>query len=156
MNQYQNMLRHILVTGTGHDDRTGTGTKRVFGYHMRFDLSDGFPLLTTKKLAFRWIAEELFWMLSGSTFEPDLRAKGGEQGESSAPCEKDGVSMRDEEWDHIPAQALLWHVLGVPWGVAAELLHMIIPPMVEALWKVNALCTRQSIKARNDAHGRSG
>lgn len=74
--QYLDLLRHIQDNGTFHEDRTGTGTTRVFGYQMRFDLAEGFPLLTTKKLPFRWIAEELFWMLSGSTNEKDLAAKG--------------------------------------------------------------------------------
>lgn len=74
--QYLQLLRDIKSRGVRKDDRTGTGTISLFGYQMRFDLSDGFPLLTTKKLPFRWIAEELFWILSGSTNEHDLREKG--------------------------------------------------------------------------------
>lgn len=74
--QYLDLLRDIRDNGQGHDDRTGTGTLSVFGRQIRFDLNEGFPLLTTKKLAFRWIAEELIWMLSGSTNEKDLAAKG--------------------------------------------------------------------------------
>lgn len=74
--QYLELLRRIWNEGTPHDDRTGTGTIRIFGHQMRFNLEEGFPLLTTKKLAFRWIAEELFWMLSGSTNEKDLAARG--------------------------------------------------------------------------------
>jgi thymidylate synthase len=76
MIQYLDLLRAIQTKGVQKGDRTGTGTISLFGYQTRFDLSEGFPLLTTKKLAFRWIAEELFWMLSGSTNEGDLRAKG--------------------------------------------------------------------------------
>jgi thymidylate synthase len=74
--QYLDLLKTIRDQGVPKGDRTGTGTTSRFGHQMRFDLSEGFPLLTTKKLSFRWIAEELFWMLSGSTDEGELRAKG--------------------------------------------------------------------------------
>lgn len=67
MRQYQDLLRHIMDTGTVKEDRTGTGTKSVFGYQMRFDLSEGFPLLTTKKLHLRSIIIELLWFLNGDT-----------------------------------------------------------------------------------------
>lgn len=65
--QYLDLLDHILWNGTNRGDRTGTGTRSVFGYQMRFDLTKGFPLLTTKKLWTRAILEELVWFLSGST-----------------------------------------------------------------------------------------
>jgi len=71
--QYLDLLRDIKEHGDGHDDRTGVGTKSLFGYQMKFDLAEGFPLLTTKKLSFRWIAEELFWFLSGATNVEQLR-----------------------------------------------------------------------------------
>ncbi len=76
MRQYHDLLRHILTTGSRHDDRTGTGTISSFGYQTRFNLRDGFPIVTTKRVPFRWIAEELFWFLSGSTDEKDLTARG--------------------------------------------------------------------------------
>lgn len=76
MQSYLRLLNHVLENGESHDDRTGTGTLSVFGYQWRHDLRTGFPLLTTKKLPLRWIAEELRWFLSGSTYEPDLRAQG--------------------------------------------------------------------------------
>lgn len=76
MKQYHDLLRSILQHGKEHHDRTGVGTISCFGYQTRFDLRDGFPIVTTKKVPFRWIAEELFWFLSGDTNEANLRAKG--------------------------------------------------------------------------------
>ena len=76
MRQYHDLLKHILSAGTRHEDRTGVGTISAFGYQTRFDLREGFPIVTTKRVPFRWVAEELFWFLSGSTNEADLRARG--------------------------------------------------------------------------------
>jgi len=67
MQQYLNLVRHILDQGTKKTDRTGTGTLSVFGYQMRFDLGAGFPLLTTKKMHLRSIIYELLWFLAGDT-----------------------------------------------------------------------------------------
>lgn len=67
MKQYLNYLQHILTQGTDKTDRTGTGTRGVFGYQMRFDLQQGFPLLTTKKVHFKSIVHELLWFISGNT-----------------------------------------------------------------------------------------
>jgi thymidylate synthase len=76
MKQYHDLLRSILEHGTEHPDRTGVGTISHFGYQTRFDLRKGFPIVTTKRIPFRWVAEELFWFLSGDTNEANLRAKG--------------------------------------------------------------------------------
>ena len=67
MKQYLDFLRHILNSGDNKDDRTNTGTISTFGYQMRFDLSAGFPLLTTKRVHLRSIIEELLWFIKGDT-----------------------------------------------------------------------------------------
>jgi thymidylate synthase len=74
--QYEDFMRHVYAHGTAKTDRTGTGTRSVFGYQMRFDLAEGFPLVTTKKVHLKSIIYELLWFLKGSSDNNWLRERG--------------------------------------------------------------------------------
>ncbi|MGQ2970775.1 MAG: thymidylate synthase [Allorhizobium sp.] len=76
MHQYHDLLRHVLENGSDRGDRTGTGTRSVFGHQMRFDLADGFPVITTKRLHLKSIIHELLWFLKGDTNIAYLKENG--------------------------------------------------------------------------------
>jgi thymidylate synthase len=111
MKQYQDLLKSILEHGSRHEDRTGVGTISHFGYQTRFDLREGFPLVTTKRVPFRWVAEELFWFLSGSTDERELRARGVDIWKEWADIEHTSRFGR-AEGDLGPVYGYLWRSFG--------------------------------------------
>ncbi|OVE81906.1 thymidylate synthase [bacterium M21] len=111
MKQYLDLMRHVLDAGEHKSDRTGTGTRSVFGYQMRFNLRDGFPMVTTKRLPFRWIAEELLWFLSGDTNEKNLAERGVDIWKEWADLEHTSHFGR-EEGDLGPVYGYLWRSFG--------------------------------------------
>jgi len=111
MKQYHDLLKSILANGTEHTDRTGVGTISHFGYQTRFDLRAGFPLVTTKRVPFRWVAEELLWFLSGDTNEANLRARGVDIWAEWADAEHTSRFGR-EEGDLGPVYGYLWRSFG--------------------------------------------
>ena len=111
MKQYHDLLRSILENGVEHQDRTGVGTISHFGYQTRFDLREGFPIVTTKKIPFRWVAEELFWFLSGDTNEANLRARGVDIWAEWAD-EEHTRRFNRSEGDLGPVYGYLWRSFG--------------------------------------------
>jgi len=136
LRQYLDLLTHVMENGTDRGDRTGTGTRSVFGYQMRFDLSQGFPVLTTKKLHLRSIIYELLWFLKGET--------------NIAYLKENGVSIwdewADEKGDLGPVYGYQWRSWPAPDGRHIDQ----IAGLVEALRK-NPNSRRHIVSAWNPA-----
>lgn len=122
MKQYLDLMRHVRDNGTAKGDRTGTGTLSVFGHQMRFDLSDGFPLVTTKKLHLRSIIHELLWFLSGDSNIRYLK--------------ENGVSIwddwADENGDLGPVYGVQWRRWPTPNGETVDQISQIMKQLRES------------------------
>lgn len=138
MRQYHDLLRRILDEGTRKEDRTGTGTISLFGHQMRFDLSEGFPAVTTKKLHLRSIIHELLWFLQGDT--------------NIAYLKENGVSIwdewADEEGNLGPVYGAQWRSWGTPEGESIDQISRVIETirtnpdsrrMIVSAWNVGEL-----------------
>ncbi|WP_341857909.1 thymidylate synthase [Sinorhizobium medicae] len=136
MRQYLDLLEHVIETGTDRGDRTGTGTRSVFGYQMRFDLSQGFPVLTTKKLHLRSIIHELLWFLKGDTNIAYLKEHGVRIWDEWA----------DENGDLGPVYGYQWRSWPTPDGGHIDQ----IATLVEGL-KTNPNSRRHIVSAWNPA-----
>ena len=136
MKQYLELLSHVLEQGVDRGDRTGTGTRSVFGHQMRFDLSKGFPLLTTKKLHIRSIIHELLWFIQGDT--------------NIAYLNEHGVSIwdewADENGDLGPVYGRQWRSWQKPDGQAIDQLAELLDGL-----KHNPASRRHIITAWNPA-----
>nr|AIA15496.1 thymidylate synthase [uncultured bacterium] len=136
MKQYLDLLAHVMEKGTNRGDRTGTGTRSVFGYQMRFDLSEGFPVLTTKKLHLRSIIHELLWFLKGET--------------NIAYLKENGVSIWDEWADEDgnlgPVYGAQWRSWPAPDGSHIDQIALLIEGL-----KTNPNSRRHIVSAWNPA-----
>lgn len=125
MLQYLSVLKNILENGTDRDDRTGVGTRAVFGMQMRYNLTDGFPALTTKKLAFNTVKAELLWFLSGSSDVRELQKLGCHiwDANAEAPYWKDKARFPG---DLGRVYGVQWRSWQAPGGKTVDQIHEVI------------------------------
>lgn len=136
MRQYLDLLSHVMETGTDRMDRTGTGTRGVFGHQMRFDLADGFPMVTTKKLHRKSIVHELLWFIAGDTNIKYLQENGVKIWDAWA----------DEDGDLGPVYGKQWRRWEGPDGTVIDQLKQVIENI-----KANPNSRRHIISAWNPA-----
>jgi thymidylate synthase len=136
MQSYHDLLRLILDTGTDRGDRTGTGTRSIFGHQMRFDLAEGFPLVTTKKLHVKSIIHELLWFLAGDTNIGYLKANGVRIWDEWA----------DENGDLGPVYGYQWRSWPAPDGRTIDQIALLIEGL-----KTNPSSRRHIVSAWNPA-----
>ncbi|WP_340159918.1 thymidylate synthase [uncultured Hoeflea sp.] len=136
MQQYHDLLRLVLDQGSDRDDRTGTGTRSIFGHQMRFDLSAGFPALTTKKLHLRSIIHELLWFLKGDTNIAYLKANGVSIWDEWA----------DENGDLGPVYGAQWRSWPAPDGTSIDQIAGVVQQI-----KTNPSSRRHIVTAWNPA-----
>ena len=136
MKQYLDLMRHVRENGTRKTDRTGTGTLSVFGYQMRFDLAEGFPLVTTKKLHTRSIIHELLWLLKGDTMVAYLKDNGVSIWDAWA----------DENGELGPVYGRQWRAWPAPDGRAIDQITEVIETI-----KTNPDSRRMIVSAWNPA-----
>ena len=122
MQQYLSLMRHVRDTGHRKQDRTGTGTLSVFGHQLRFDLREGFPLVTTKKLHLRSIIHELLWFLSGDSNVAYLRENGVRIWDQWA----------DEHGELGPVYGVQWRSWGTPDGAAIDQISQVVQQLRES------------------------
>jgi len=122
MQQYLSLMRHVRDTGHRKQDRTGTGTLSVFGHQLRFDLREGFPLVTTKKLHLRSIVHELLWFLSGDSNVAYLRENGVRIWDQWA----------DEHGELGPVYGVQWRSWGTPDGAAIDQISQVVQQLRES------------------------
>jgi len=136
MRQYLDLLQHVMDNGTDRGDRTGTGTRGVFGYQMRFDLADGFPMVTTKKLHRKSIIHELLWFIAGDTNIGYLQENGVKIWDAWA----------DEDGDLGPVYGKQWRRWEGPDGKVIDQLKQVIENI-----KTNPNSRRHIVSAWNPA-----
>ena len=151
MQAYLDLLHHVIQNGTQKGDRTGTGTISVFGYQMRFDLSEGFPLMTTKKLHLKSIIHELLWFLKGETNIKYLRENGVKIWDDWADSNGDLGPVYGSQWRN-------WNGEGI--DQIAELIDTIQTNpnsrrMLVSAWNPSVLPDTSISFAANVAHGKA-